>query len=30
VIGVINHDQAGPGRAALDALVQWVVQSPPP
>jgi D-alanyl-D-alanine carboxypeptidase/D-alanyl-D-alanine-endopeptidase (penicillin-binding protein 4) len=30
VIGVINHEQAGPGRAALDALVQWVVQSPLP
>jgi D-alanyl-D-alanine carboxypeptidase/D-alanyl-D-alanine-endopeptidase (penicillin-binding protein 4) len=30
VIGVINHDQAGPGRIALDALVQWVVQSPSP
>jgi serine-type D-Ala-D-Ala carboxypeptidase/endopeptidase (penicillin-binding protein 4) len=30
VVGVINHDQAGPGRAALDALVHWVVRSPAP
>ena len=28
VVGVINHDNASAGRAALDALVQWVVQSP--
>ena len=27
VVAVINHEQAGPGRAALDALVQWVVQA---
>jgi D-alanyl-D-alanine carboxypeptidase/D-alanyl-D-alanine-endopeptidase (penicillin-binding protein 4) len=26
VVGIINHDNAGPARAALDALVQWVVQ----
>ncbi|MEI7785038.1 MAG: D-alanyl-D-alanine carboxypeptidase/D-alanyl-D-alanine-endopeptidase [Betaproteobacteria bacterium] len=30
VVALINHDQAGPGRAALDALVQWVVQAPAP
>jgi D-alanyl-D-alanine carboxypeptidase/D-alanyl-D-alanine-endopeptidase (penicillin-binding protein 4) len=28
VVGVINHDNASAGRAALDALVQWVVQAP--
>jgi D-alanyl-D-alanine carboxypeptidase len=28
VVGIINHDNAGPARAALDALVQWVVQAP--
>ena len=27
-VGVINHENASAGRAALDALVQWVVQSP--
>ena len=26
VVGLINHPNAGPGRAALDALVQWAVQ----
>ncbi|MFM7341143.1 MAG: D-alanyl-D-alanine carboxypeptidase/D-alanyl-D-alanine-endopeptidase, partial [Betaproteobacteria bacterium] len=30
VVGIINHDNAGPARAALDALVQWVVQSQAP
>ena len=28
VVGLINHANAGPGRAALDALVQWAVQGP--
>ncbi len=26
VIGIINHPNAGAGRAALDALIQWAVQ----
>lgn len=26
IVGFINHPNAGPGRAALDALVQWAVQ----
>lgn len=30
VVGIINHDNAGPARAALDALVQWVVQQDSP
>jgi len=30
VVGLINHDNAGPARLALDALVQWVVQQEAP
>jgi D-alanyl-D-alanine carboxypeptidase/D-alanyl-D-alanine-endopeptidase (penicillin-binding protein 4) len=30
VVGIINHDNAGAARAALDALVQWVVQTDAP
>jgi D-alanyl-D-alanine carboxypeptidase/D-alanyl-D-alanine-endopeptidase (penicillin-binding protein 4) len=26
VVGIINHEQAGAARAALDALVQWAVE----
>ncbi len=26
VVGIINHPNAGAGRAALDALIQWAVQ----
>ena len=30
VVALINHEQASAGRQALDALVQWVVQSDGP
>ena len=30
VVGLINHSNAGPARAALDALVQWVVETDGP
>ncbi len=30
VVALINHEQASAGRQALDALVQWVVQSGEP